>query len=75
MLPGRMAIVTEEAEEEAWARFTQGDVDRPTMPVPMVDAGDDAYLTELRKAMLEDTSASTLDPGEQRARTRFGRRR
>ena len=55
--------------------LSQGDVDRPTMPVPMVDAGDDAYLTELRKAMLEDTSASTLDPGEHRARTRFGRRR
>ena len=71
----RGAIVTEEAEEDAWARFTQGDVDRPTMPVAAVDAGDDAYLTELRKAMLEDTSASTLDPGEHRARTRFGRRR
>ena len=72
---GRVLIATEEAEEEAWTRFTQGDVDRPTMPVPAIDSGDDAYLTELRKAMLEDTSASTLDPGEHRARTRFGRRR
>ena len=68
-------LVSETTEEEAWARFTHGDVDRPTMPVTTVDASDDAYLSELRKAMLEDTSASTLDPSEHRARPRFGRRR
>ena len=68
-------LVSDSNEDEAWARFTQGDDDRPTMPVTTVDASDDAYLSELRKAMLEDTSASTLDPGEHRARPRFGRRR
>lgn len=72
---GGVTLVTDSTEEEAWARFTQGDVDRPTMPVKTVDASDDAYLSELRKAMLEDTSASTVDPGEHRARPRFGRRR
>jgi len=75
-LPQRGAtLVSDSNEDEAWARFTQGDDDRPTMPVTTVDASDDAYLSELRKAMLEDTSASTLDPGEHRARPRFGRRR
>ena len=68
-----VALATD--EDDAWASFVAGDVDRPTMPVSMVEPGDDAYLTELRKAMLEDTSAATLDPGEHRARTRFGRRR
>ena len=70
-----MTLVSDATEDEAWARFTQGDVDQPTMAVTTVDASDDAYLSELRKAMLEDTSASTLDPGEHRARPRFGRRR
>lgn len=70
-----VTLVSDSTEDEAWARFTGGDVDRPTMAVTTVDASDDAYLSELRKAMLEDTSASTLDPGEHRARTRFGRRR
>ena len=45
------------------------------MAVEGVDPGDDAYITELRKAMLDDTSAPTLEPGEHRTRTRFGRRR
>ncbi|MEY2451209.1 MAG: cell division initiation protein [Acidimicrobiaceae bacterium] len=59
-----------------WERFAKGAVDGPsTMAMPEADAGDDAYLTELRKAMLNDTSASTLDPDEHRTRTRFGRRR
>ncbi|HEV3225880.1 MAG TPA: DivIVA domain-containing protein [Acidimicrobiales bacterium] len=72
--PGRVALATDDAA--AWERFAQGDLDGPpTMPVTTVDRGEDAYLTELRKAMLEDTSAGTLDPGEHRARTRFGRRR
>jgi hypothetical protein len=45
------------------------------MAVRAGDTGDDAYMTELRKAMLDDTRASTLEPGEHRARLRFGRRR
>jgi cell division initiation protein len=66
----------EEGEGDEWVRFAKGELDGPpTMAVRAGDTGDDAYLTELRKAMLEDTSASTLDPGEHRTRTRFGRRR
>ena len=62
--------------EDAWVRFAKGE----TGAMPAVEAndepsGDDVYLTELRKAMLDDTSASTLEPGEHRTRTRFGRRR
>jgi len=63
-------------EEDAWVRFMQTDLDGPpTMAVPALEGDDDAYLTELRKAMLDDTSAGSLDPEEHRARTRFGRRR
>jgi hypothetical protein len=47
----------------------------PTMAVPAGDSSEDAYLTSLRKAMLDDTSASTLEPDEHRTRARFGRRR
>jgi len=71
---GRVAVADEDAD--AWGRFAQREHDGPpTMAVPSSDSGDDAYLTELRKARLDDTSASTLEPGEHRARTRFGRRR
>ena len=73
--PRSVALATDPDDDEAWAAFASGDVDQPTMPVSVVQPSDDAYLTELRKAMLEDTSAATLDPGEHRARTRFGRRR
>jgi hypothetical protein len=63
-------------DSEVWDRFAKGDLDGPpTMAIQAGDDGDDAYLTELRKAMLDDTSASTLEPDEHRARTRFGRRR
>jgi hypothetical protein len=63
-------------DSDAWVRFAKGGVDGPpTMAIRASDTGDDAYLTELRKAMLDDTSASTLEPGEHRARPRFGRRR
>ncbi|MEY2421664.1 MAG: cell division initiation protein [Acidimicrobiaceae bacterium] len=65
-----------EHEGDEWVRFARGELDGPpTMAVRAGDSGDDAYLTELRKAMLDDTSASTLDPDEHRTRTRFGRRR
>ncbi|MEY2402513.1 MAG: cell division initiation protein [Acidimicrobiaceae bacterium] len=61
---------------DEWERFANGELDGPpTMAVRAGDSGDDAYLTELRKAMLEDTSASRLEPDEHRTRTRFGRRR
>jgi cell division initiation protein len=71
---GRVAVADEDSD--AWVRFAKGGVDGPpTMAVRASDTDDDAYLTELRKAMLDDTSASTLEPGEHRARPRFGRRR
>ncbi len=91
------AVLAEEDDDEAWARFSapeeEIDLGPSTEPVLRLDRleetatdnpDDDAYLTELRKAMLEDTGApdaSDIDlfdrPGEARtARTaRFGRRR
>jgi hypothetical protein len=72
---GRVAVV-EGNESDAWARFANGDsAGPPTMAVRTGDNTDDAYLAELRKAMLDDTSASGLEPGQHHARTRFGRRR
>jgi vacuolar-type H+-ATPase subunit H len=64
-------------EEDAWVRFMQTDLDGPpTREVAAVEGDDeDAYLSELRKAMLADTSAGSIDSDEQRARPRFGRRR
>jgi hypothetical protein len=71
---GRVAVADDDSE--GWDRFAKAEPDGPpTMAIPAGDAGDDAYLTELRKAMLDDTSASTLEPDEHRTRTRFGRRR
>jgi cell division initiation protein len=74
---GRVTFTPPDDESDEWERFAKGAVDGgpPTMAVPTAQSGDDAYLTELRKAMLNDTSASTLDPDEHRTRTRFGRRR
>jgi DivIVA domain-containing protein len=73
---GRVAVLGNAGGDDAWARFAPDDEGGPpTMAVPTGEPADDAYLTELRKAMLDDTSAGTLAPGEQRARTRFGRRR
>lgn len=70
---GRVAMADEVAD--LWAPAGNDTVDAPTQAVPAGDTGDDAYLNSLRKAMLDDTSASTLDPDEHRARARFGRRR
>ena len=80
-IPGRVTFTPpEDAEppaQEPTARASRGErvavADEPA--VPAGDTADDAYLTSLRKAMLDDTSASTLEPGEHRARARFGRRR
>ena len=88
-------VVAEEDDDEAWARFGTGSADEfvdegtRTEPVLRLDrieraeGDDDAYLTELRKAMLDDTGApgggdvgifDEVDAGRV-ARTRFGRRR
>ena len=88
-------VVAEDGDDEAWARFGTGSADEileegpRTEPVlrldrlERVEGDDDAYLSELRKAMLDDTGA----PGGgdvgifyeaaagRVARTRFGRRR
>jgi len=72
-----VAVATDDDrdDEGAWSRFVRQEmVDRPTEAVDFRSA-DDAYLSELRRAMLEDTSAGGPEPGEQRARPRFGRRR
>ena len=62
-------------EDEAWARFV-GDEGQPTEAIRLDDAGDDAYLAELRKAMLDETGAESLfEAGDDQRRSRFGRRR
>jgi DivIVA domain-containing protein len=74
--------VGEEVDEGAWARFAGGDDGPPAEPVARTaPAGDDdSYLSELRKAMLDDTTAPGVDPGglddaDEGGRGRFGRRR
>jgi DivIVA domain-containing protein len=75
-ITGSVTYTPADDDGDEWSRFANGALDGPpTMAVRASDVGDDAYMTELRKAMLEDTSASSLEPGEHRARTRFGRRR
>lgn len=70
-------VMTHE-EDEAWARFVGDEGGPPTGPVESLrldESDDDAYLAELRKAMLEDGRGGDLfDAGDQR-RSRFGRRR
>ena len=94
--PAPRFVVAEDVDvdEEAWARFGDADelVDEGprTEPVLRLDrlergagSDDDAYLTELRKAMLDDTGAPDAADGGyfdeadagRVARTRFGRRR
>ena len=66
-----------EEDEAAWARFV-GDDGPPTQSMRLDDADDDAYLAELRKAMIDDhTGDDALDGTgfDGRAKTRFGRRR
>lgn len=71
-------FVMSHEEDEAWARFVGDEGGPPTGPVESLrldEADDDAYLAELRKAMLEDGRGGDLfDAGDQR-RSRFGRRR
>lgn len=89
------SLADNEGDDEAWARFSGADDDLEggprTEPILRLDRlernadpADDAYLTELRKAMLDDTGAPDAselgffdDPGGERAPrpTRFGRRR
>lgn len=90
----RPRIVTAEEAgrgDDAWARFGEEEVSGPpTQPVLRLDrveqaggGGDDAYLSELRKAMLSDTGApdvadagiDTADIGRAARTGRFGRRR
>jgi DivIVA domain-containing protein len=72
--------------DDPFADLDPGPPTQPTRRVPNFDpapSDDDAYLSELRKAMLEDTGAPDVqdadrfgdpdDPGQ--SRSRFGRRR
>lgn len=88
-------VVADDDDDEAWARFSSADDDLDeglrTEPVLHLDrlergagdVGDDAYLSELRKAMLDDTGAPDAadlgffdEPDDSRAaRSRFGKRR
>jgi len=72
----RTAVATDDdGDTDAWSRFVREEMidDRPTGAMT-ISPNDDAYMVELRKAMLEDSgNGSTV--GERPARTRFGRRR
>jgi cell division initiation protein len=70
-------VVTQdhEGDTDAWSRFVREEmIDQPTAAVSM-PVGDDAYLVELRKAMLDDSVPTDSGAGEHQTRTRFGRRR
>lgn len=71
-------FVMSHEEDEAWARFVGDEGGPPTGPVQSLlleQPDEDAYLAELRKAMLEDDrGGDPFDAGDQR-RSRFGRRR
>jgi hypothetical protein len=71
---GRITFTPPEDDEPPAQSFPPVD-SRPEKVTPDRDSGADVYLNSLREAMLEDTSASTLEPAEHRARARFGRRR
>jgi DivIVA domain-containing protein len=91
----QFVLAEEEGDDDAWARFGPADeVDAGprTEPVIRLDrversagpSGDDAYLAELRKAMLDDTGAPDAselgffdepDAGRAARQNRFGRRR
>jgi len=69
--PAAVVIADDESDTDGWSRFVREEmIDQPTAAVAM-PASEDAYLVELRKAMMDD-SVSTDAPG---ARSRFGRRR
>jgi DivIVA domain-containing protein len=71
---GRITFTPPDDDDPPAPTFAPVD-SRPEKAAPDRDSGADVYLNSLREAMLEDTSASTLDPTEHRARARFGRRR
>jgi cell division initiation protein len=78
-------------DDEVWGSAAEDDEDidtgPPTQPVDVLaerDADDDAYLTELRKAMTDETplgprddvdDSGLFDSGVDAGRSRFGRRR
>jgi DivIVA domain-containing protein len=74
--PPRASAPVGEVDDDAWTKFvSEGAGGPPTRPVAATAPGEDAYLAELRKAMLDDTSAGTVDTDDAHARGRFGRRR
>lgn len=95
--PFSAVLADDDDGDDAWARFSSAsdtdlDLGPRTEPVLRLDrvedmrpdAGDDAYLTELRKAMLDDTGAPDAselgffdepEAGRTSRGARFGRRR
>ncbi len=63
----------DEGDTDGWSRFVREEMlDQPTAAVAM-PAGEDAYLVELRKAMLDESAVTGSD--DRPSRSRFGRRR
>jgi cell division initiation protein len=63
----------DEGDTDGWSRFVREEMlDQPTAAVAM-PAGEDAYLVELRKAMLDESVVTGSD--DRPSRSRFGRRR
>jgi cell division initiation protein len=71
--PAPVATTDAEGDADGWSRFVREEMlDQPTAAVAM-PAGEDAYLVELRKAMLDDSVAA--GSGDRPSRNRFGRKR
>jgi DivIVA domain-containing protein len=71
--PAAVVTADDDSDTDGWSRFVREEmIDQPTAAVAM-PASEDAYLVELRKAMV-DESVST-DAGAPPGRSRFGRRR
>jgi DivIVA domain-containing protein len=72
---GPVVTHNDEGDTDAWSRFVREEmIDQPTAAVSM-PAGEDAYLVELRKAMLDDSVSADSGAIDRPARSRFGRRR
>jgi len=68
--PAAVVTADDESETDGWSRFVREEMlDQPTAAVSM-PASEDAYLVELRKAMIDDSVATDAP-----TRTRFGRKR
>ena len=70
--PSPVVMADAGSEADEWSRFVREEmIDQPTAAVAM-PAGEDAYLVELRKAMLDESVAA--GSGDRPSRNRFGRK-